>query len=48
MMGQVVYNNDNVAADHLMLNTAGYAAGIYMVTVKTANGSTSQRLSIVR
>ena len=48
MMGQVVYSNSNVFDDHLMLNTSNYAAGIYMVTVKTANGSSSQRLSIAQ
>jgi len=46
-LGQVVYNN-NVNANEVIVNTNDFAAGIYVATVKTANGISTQRISIVR
>lgn len=46
-LGQVVYNN-NIDANEIMVNTTDFAAGIYVATVKTANGISTQRISIVR
>ena len=47
-IGQVVYTNSNVNADALQVNTQNFAAGTYMVTVKTDNGMATSRLNVVR
>ncbi|MCQ2299444.1 MAG: Omp28-related outer membrane protein [Bacteroidales bacterium] len=48
MMGQVVYKNNNVNAESLTINTEKMAAGMYTVTVKSANGVATQRLTVVK
>lgn len=47
-LGQVVYRNTNVAASQLVINTTDFANGLYIVTVKSQNGTSTQRLSVVR
>ena len=47
-IGQEVYVNSNVNAEALQVNTQNYAAGTYMVTVKTDKGLATSRLNVVR
>ncbi len=47
-LGQVVYSNSSVHAESLQLNVNDYAAGLYIVTVTTAQGIATQRIAIRR
>lgn len=47
-IGQEVYSNTNVNSDALQVNTQNFAAGTYMVTVKTDSGIATSRLNVVR
>lgn len=46
MLGQVVYSA-RINADELVLNTSSFDAGIYMLTIKTKNGSRSYRFAVI-
>jgi hypothetical protein len=46
-MGQMVYNQD-VNGDEMILNMAQYEAGVYMVRIDTANGSSVKRITVVK
>ena len=46
-MGQVVYNQD-VNADAMVLNMGQLEAGVYMVKVDTAQGSSVKRIAVVK
>ena len=46
-LGQVVYTAQ-VNGNELVLNTSDFAAGLYVATVRTANGTSTQRFSVVR
>ncbi len=45
-LGQVVYTNNNVNAESLQLNVNDYAAGMYIITVNTDKGTSTQRVSV--
>lgn len=45
-LGQVVYNNSNVNGEAFSLNTNEYASGMYIITVTTDKGVSTQRLSV--
>lgn len=47
-LGQTVYNDGNVNAETIQLNTADYANGIYILTVTTDNGTSTKRISVSR
>ena len=47
-LGQVVYSNNSVNAAELSINTEEFNAGLYIATVKTANGIITKRFSVVR
>ena len=47
-MGQTVYSNNNVEGESININTSDFAAGIYMVTVKTNNGISTKRISVAK
>lgn len=47
-LGQQVYANSRIEGNQYQLNTSDLAAGLYMMTVRTAAGTSMQRLSIVR
>ncbi len=42
-LGQVVYTNNNVNAESLQLNVRDYATGMYIMTIQTTKGITTQR-----
>ncbi len=43
-LGQEVYSNGSVNAESLQLNVRDYATGLYIVTVKTNKGISTQRI----
>lgn len=47
-IGQVVYSQNNVNDSVVTLNTQQYAAGMYIVTVKSESGISTKRISIVK
>lgn len=47
-MGQTVYSNNNVNGESININTTDFAAGIYMITVKTNNGISTKRISVAK
>ena len=47
VLGQVVYDTE-LTADEYELNMAQFSAGVYMVRIATANGVSTQRLTVVR
>lgn len=47
-IGQVVYTQNNVNDSVITLNTQQYAAGMYIVTVKSKSGISTKRISIVK
>ena len=48
VLGQEVYANSNVNAQTLQVNTTAFAAGMYVVTVKTNDGIATRRINVVR
>lgn len=47
-LGQRVYGAANVDADHVVINTAAFAKGVYVVTLQTANGVATRQLNVAR
>lgn len=47
-LGQTIYTQNNVNAESVVLNTESYANGMYVATVKTANGISTKRFSVVK
>jgi hypothetical protein len=47
-VGQVVYQSELGATNSVVLNTAGYEAGVYVVRVNTENGVVTKRVTITR
>jgi hypothetical protein len=47
-VGQVVYDATTNNASKVVLNTATYEAGVYVVRIQTSEGSVSKRVTIVR
>lgn len=47
-IGQVVYTQNNINDNVITLNTQQYAAGMYIVTVKSESGISTKRISIVK
>ncbi len=45
-LGQVVYTNNNVNAESMQLNVNDYAAGMYIITVNTDKGTSTQRVMV--
>ncbi len=45
-VGQVVYNAELAGANSVVLNTASYEAGVYVVQINTANGVVTKRVVI--
>ena len=45
-LGQVVYSNGNVNGDAFSLSTSEYAAGMYILTITTDKGISTQRVSV--
>lgn len=48
IMGQKVYSAESVNADKHQVNTSGFAAGIYTVSIETDKGKVSKKLEIVQ
>jgi len=46
-LGQVVYNA-SVSGDATVLDMSAFEAGVYMVTVRTENGSSVQRITVIK
>ena len=46
MMGQVVYTKD-CNEDGMVINTSGLANGYYLITLKSASGTTTRRFAVV-
>lgn len=47
-LGQNIYRNGRVDAENITINTENFAAGMYIVTVKTDNGISTKRVSVVK
>lgn len=47
-LGQTIYTNNAVNAESFQLNTQNYASGMYIVTIKTDNGISTKRFSVVK
>ncbi|MCK4361080.1 MAG: T9SS type A sorting domain-containing protein, partial [Bacteroidales bacterium] len=47
-VGQVVYEKKVVEETSIMLNTASYETGVYMIKVETEDGITAKRVAITR
>ncbi len=45
-LGQVVYTNNSVNAESMQLNVNDYAAGMYIITVNTDKGTSTQRVTV--
>lgn len=45
-VGQVVYNDNAIEGNSVKFNTAHFAPGMYVVTVKTANGISTKRFVV--
>ena len=46
MMGQVVYRQA-CDQDGLVINTSNFAQGVYTITIKSGNGQSTQRFTVV-
>ena len=46
LVGQKVYE-DNINGDECVINMKEFGSGIYMVKIQTANGSTTQKVSVI-
>lgn len=47
-LGQVVYTNNNVNAEHFVINTRDMSKGIYMVNIHTDKGVASHKIVVVK
>lgn len=47
-LGQVVYSNNHITGNQIVIDLDNYASGLYIVNVRNSNGTTSRRVNVIK